>query len=609
MDILTRDPASPGDGGWHLTPADHALVAAKSRANRLRFAVMLLFFRDRGRFPRGADMLDPQAIARLASALNIPLSPEPFGLDTGDRTLERQRAEIRILFDFREATVADAAALGTWLCDHAVAQSRDHDRLAAELEARCRALRIEPPTADRVERIVRGAVRAYEDHFTAAIHGRLAAEVRDRLDALLRPAAAATSDDDEAESPTPGARALLNFVRGDPGRASVDSVMRELERLETIRAIGLPADLFARVLPHEVELYRQRVAVQPPSDLRRLPDAVRITWLAAFTHLRGRALTDSLVELLVETVHAIGARAERRVELKVMNELRKVTGKSNLLFEIANASLAKPDGTVRQVVFPVGGEQTLRDLVREWQSGPMYRKSLRTTIRNSYAGHYRRMVPKLLDALDFRSNNAIHRPVIDGLALVRRYATSRQRYIPFDEVVPIDDVVRPLWRDAVVDTDAKGRTRVNRLTYEICVLEALRERLRSKEIWVVGANRYRNPDEDLPTDFAEKRTAHYAALGLPVDPEHFISGLQEEMRAALHQFDEGLPRNPHVKITARRGGWITLSPLQARSDPENVEALKAEVSATWPMTSLLDIVKEADLPRFQNRSQVVQKLG
>ena len=404
MDTLTRDPTSPGDGGWHLTPADHALVAARSRANRLRFAVMLLFFRDRGRFPRGADMLDPQAIARLASVLNIPLSPEPFGFDTGDRTLERQRAEIRILFDFREAMVADAAALGTWLCDHAVAQSRDHDRLAAELEARCCALRIEPPTPDRVERIVRGAVRAYEDHFTAAIHGRLAAEVRDRLDALLRPAAAATSDDDEAESPTPGARALLNFVRGDPGRASVDSVMRELERLETIRAIGLPADLFARVLPHEVELYRQRVAVQPPSDLRRLPDAVRITWLAAFTHLRGRALTDSLVELLVETVHAIGARAERRVELKVMNELRKVTGKSNLLFEIANASLAKPDGTVRQVVFPVAGRA---DPAR---SGP--RMAVRPDVPQEPAHHDQeflrlalpRMVPKLLDALDFRSN-------------------------------------------------------------------------------------------------------------------------------------------------------------------------------------------------------------
>jgi TnpA family transposase len=595
MDSLTHEPASPGDGSWRLTPADQALIAAKSRANRLRFAIMLLFFRERGRFPRSAEEIDAETIMALTSALDVPRLSGALAFDGADRTLERQRAEIRALFGFREATVADAAALGRWLRDSAVAQSRDHDRLAAELEARCRTLGIEPPTPDRVERIVRGAVRAYEDRFTTALHGRLALEVRDRLDALLRPATVATSADDDVESPTPGARALLNFVRGDPGRASVDSVMREVERLETIRAIGLPADLFAGALPHEIELYRQRVAVQPPSDLRRLPDAVRITWLAAFVHLRGRALTDSLIELLIETVHAIGARAERRVEQQVLNELRQVSGKKNLLFEIANVSLAQPDGTVRQVIFPVVGEQTLRDLVREWQSGTLYRKSLRATIRNSYAGHYRRMVPKLLDALDFHSNNALHRPVIDGLALVRRHATSHQRYLPIDEVVPIDGVVRPLWREAVVDTDANGQTRVNRLTYEICVLEALRERLRSKEIWVVGADRYRNPDEDLPADFVEKRTAYYAALGLPLDPDGFISGLQEEMRATLSQLEAGLSRNPHVKITAKRGGWITLSPLQAQPDPENVEALKAEVSAIWPMTSLLDMVKETDL--------------
>jgi TnpA family transposase len=594
VDTLSREPAGLDGGTWHLTPAERALVSVKSRANRLRFAVMLVFFRDHRRFPRTAEEFGTAAIAALANDLSVPISKKPLTFDGADRTLERQRAEIRTLFGFREATVTDAAALGMWLRDHVVAQSRDHDRLGAELEARCRTLRIEPPTPDRVARIVRGAVRAYEDRFTTTIRGKLSPEARSRLDALLHPVSG-KSDDDADEPSTPGARALLNFVRGDPGRPSLDSVMRELERLQAIRTIGLPADLFADALPHEIELYRQRVTVQPPSDLRRLPEAVRITWLAAFVHLRGRALTDSLVELLVETVHAIGARAERRVEQQVINEIRKVSGKNNLLFEIANASLARPDGTVREVVFPVAGEQTLRDLVREWQSGPMYRKTLRTTIRNSYAGHYRRMVPKLLDALDFRSNNAIHRPVIEALALVRRYATSRQRYFPTEEAVPIEGVVRSLWRDAVIETDAKSQPRINRLTYEICVLEALRERLRAKEIWVVGANRYRNPDEDLPTDFAAKRADHYAALGLPLDGDRFIAGVQEEMRTALCQLDTELPRNPHVKITAKRGGWITVSPLQARPDPENVETLKAEVSATWPMTSLLDIIKETDL--------------
>jgi hypothetical protein len=33
--------------------------------------------------------------------------------------------------------------------------------------------------------------------------------------------------------------------------------------------------------------------------------------------------------------------------------------------------------------------------------------------------------------------------------------------------------------------------------------------LRCKEIWVVGANRYRNSDEDVPADFETQRTAYY----------------------------------------------------------------------------------------------------
>ena len=119
------------------------------------------------------------------------------------------------------------------------------------------------------------------------------------------------------------------------------SVTRGLERLEAIRAVGLPADLFAGVLPHELELYRRRVAVEPPSELRRHPEPARLAWLAAFAHLRGRALTDNLVDLLIETVHHIGARAERRVERELLDDLKRVTGKQNLLFELAGAA-ARP---------------------------------------------------------------------------------------------------------------------------------------------------------------------------------------------------------------------------------------------------------------------------
>ena len=60
-----------------------------------------------------------------------------------------------------------------------------------------------------------------------------------------------------------------------------------------------------------------------------------------------------------------------------------------------------------------------------------------------------------------------------------------------------------------VEKDSAGRDRINRVTYEVAVLETLREQLRCKEIWVVGANRYRNPDEDLPADFEANRDEYY----------------------------------------------------------------------------------------------------
>jgi TnpA family transposase len=581
--------------GWTLSPTDQPLIAAKSRTNRLSFAVLLLFFRAHGRFPRAPEEIEPDAVANVERQLGNGRAPAKFP-DVSGRTGERHRAEIRTLLGFREATVADGEALTEWLRDHVVADSRDIDQLTNALEHHCRTLRIEPPGSDRIERIVRAALHAHDERFCAEIHGRLPPATQTRLDALLSPSTTEPKPEanDESDGYIP---AVLMQLRSDPGGPSVTSLQTELAKLDLVRKLGLPADLFNHARPHEIERYRQRVAVEAPYELRRHAEPFRLTALAAFAHLRGRSLTDGLVDLLIETIHRIGAHAERKVERELLDDLKRVTGKQNILFELAAASLAQPDGVVREVVFPVAGEQTLHDLVKEWKAtGPAYRTTLRTVIRNSYSGHYRRMVPKVLQALEFRSNNEGHRPVVLALELLQRHADSKLRVFPADEDVPLDGVVSGLWRDAVMETDAQDRQRINRITYEICVLQALRVQLRCKEIWVVGANRYRNPDEDLPADFEAERAPYYAALKLPVEADRFIEAIKAEMRTELAALDAGLPTNADVRIGERRGkSWITLTPLDAQPDPDNIIRIKAELQSKWSMTGLLDMVKEGDL--------------
>ena len=92
---------------------------------------------------------------------------------------------------------------------------------------------------------------------------------------------------------------------------------------------------------------------------------MRLTLLAALCWVRSAEITDALVDLLIALVHKIDARAEQRVERELLADLRRVRGKDGLLFRLAEAAIEHPDETVREALFPVVGEKTLRELVGE----------------------------------------------------------------------------------------------------------------------------------------------------------------------------------------------------------------------------------------------------
>ena len=75
--------------------------------------------------------------------------------------------------------------------------------------------------------------------------------------------------------------------------------------------------------------------------------------------------------------------------------------------------------------------------------------------------------------------------------------------------MPIDGVVRGLWLQAAVDKDAEGRSRSTGSPMRSASWRHSGDKLRCKEVWVVGANRYGNPDEDVPADFESQRTPYY----------------------------------------------------------------------------------------------------
>jgi len=112
-------------------------------------AVLLKLFQADGRFPRRPEDVPIAAVEALAFQVGVPAAAWQ-GYDWRGRTIEYHRAQIRAALGFREATDEDAVALAQWLEGQALATERRHDRLSAAARERCRSLRIEPPSSDRL---------------------------------------------------------------------------------------------------------------------------------------------------------------------------------------------------------------------------------------------------------------------------------------------------------------------------------------------------------------------------------------------------------------------------------------------------------------------------
>jgi len=382
-----------------LDEAEVALLRNKSGATRLGFAALLKFLMWTGRFPRGRFEIPIEAIGHLAKQVGV--APDQIGsYDFTGRTIKGHRKEIRDHTGFHPCTVSDAQKLADWLAGHIAQEERRAEHIRGLLLAHCKDALIEPPTPDRTALIVDNGIRQADDLLVAVVLGRLGDRQRSGIGALV--AAAADDGLDAAEPHEAGGAPLdvdlLALIKSSPGNVSLATMNKEIDKLEAVRAIGLPAALFAGISPKVVTAWRARAAVESPSHLRRHGEATRVVLLAALLHQREREITDTLVDLLNSTVHKINAGAEKRVTEAFAKQYKAVRNKDAMLPKVAEASQSRPAGQVKTVIYPVlGGEQGIADLLAEYKAhAGGFERDKRMVFHSSYTGHYRSGLIRLL---------------------------------------------------------------------------------------------------------------------------------------------------------------------------------------------------------------------
>jgi len=91
---------------WTLAPKELELLANKTGATRLGFAVLLKAFMLEGRFPRQKHDVPGVVVVHLAEQVKVSADLY-LSYEWSGRTIKYHRVQIREYLGFREATVQD----------------------------------------------------------------------------------------------------------------------------------------------------------------------------------------------------------------------------------------------------------------------------------------------------------------------------------------------------------------------------------------------------------------------------------------------------------------------------------------------------------------------
>ncbi|WP_103380672.1 Tn3 family transposase [Pseudonocardia dioxanivorans] len=566
---------------FRLSPADMAFVdpgRGRGPADRLGLAVALCTLPWLGFVPDEVAAAPPVAVARLAEQLGV----DPEVMRSYGRRAKTRTEHLRLAAQYLGWRQADRLGLKE-LDEFLLARAMEHDspsllfRLACEYLISAKVIRPGPVTV--VKRVAHARELARQETFDR-LAGELTDERRTVLDGLL--------EVDAAIGIT-----RLRWLSTGPVEASPAAVRTELAKLAFLRNMDAHT-LDLSVLPAERRRFLATVgrrltaqALQRRDPQRRYP--ILLTLVA---HSVTEVL-DEVVALFDQAVSARESKAGHRMREALAERAKSGEDRQGLLDAIL-AIAADPTIPDEQVGGLIRGERIGWERLRTAQATvlpPLPRDHGRLAALEASYGYLRQFTPQALDAVSFAGGTAATE-LLEALGLLRELNATGARKVPTDAPVGF---VPTRWRGYLDTAASAGHTSSYRHYWELCVLLALRDGLRSGDVWVPGSRRYADPAASLlsPGAWPDHRGEFCRLVGKPADAATGLVLLENELRTALGELEATLTEGDGP-VRLDDDGELVISPLPAEDIPAEAVALKTELTEMLPFAPIVSLLVELD---------------
>lgn len=562
-----------------FTDSQYKLISSTQKKFRLYYAIMLKYYESHNKFLDGLPKISGSLLTNIAIKLD---------LETTSITIPSARAvrnyKIRILQHFNISAVkktdkTDRIDLQLHLkniisCEgifeYEVLQEYAQDFIVKQ--------GISSIKESSISRIVKSTIYQYEKDLFQTIVESLGIETKAYLDELL------IITDGMSKM-----NHLMRWVRG----TTIESIKSETEKLRFLKLLKYP-EIVTTLTSKHLKRYYRNIVNKYPSTIKEMPNASKYAQLIIFCFMRKTDINDSLVEILLDTTQKIFIAGENKSKAKFskLKEIKKNYDNRRVLKILVDTILGNEEDLINKAIYPKLPKKKLLDIQQQLSTKKLANKFsdlLYYSTRESFARYYRKVIVPIIEVLEFDSVSS--NKITNVINLIKDNINNNKRYYYSNQVLEIEQTVQKSHRDKIFDKN----NRVKKIDLELCVLNKLRNKLRSKEVWVKGGYKYRNPEEDLPQDFDQNKEKYFNILKQPQDADTFINTLKAELKNSLFRLNNSIPQNKFVHILKKPKGHIRVAKIKEQNPPKQLELIKEEVFKRWPSTSLLDILKEVDM--------------
>lgn len=529
-----------------------AIKVKRGHHNRIGFAVQWAYLRYPGR--RWEPNEQPPDAVLLHITKQIGVNPSELAhYSLGRDTTRREHLlELIPLGGFKSYDATTQKVLSEALLP--VALSTDSGiKLIEELLAEMRVRQIIVPALSSMESLAFEVRALAQGMVTKSLTQALTTDHPQQLDKLLT--------FNKEISPT---QILLTWLKQASGKTTPVTILRFLARIQFLKAIGIPDEVGRLIHQNRLQLLAREAARYTPQYLSNAPPERRYALLVAFVLETIARLTDQVLAMHDRMIQNMFRRSEIAQAETVTRNGRALNDKVRLLVKLGKVLIEareQKSDAFAAIESVVSWESLAASIAQAEQLAQ--RESFNPL--EHIDPHYRaihRYAPLMLEVFEFQGHSSM-KSLLAALPVLRRLGADEIRKVPSDAPTQF---IKGSWKEYVFMEGSTNKVPlIERRYYELCTLTALRDALRSGDIFVKGSRQYRDFEEYLLPQSAVSEVLN--AMPLEQDLAVYMAQRREILQEKLVRINRLLEEGKLEGVRLEKGR-IVISPLTSGVPPE-----------------------------------------